>query len=78
MNFKALVLAMVGLMVVQCIVIIVVTRMNKQFFGDSPANEYNQAIADLYRKKPGAALIIRACYVACLLELLLVLLLKPG
>ena len=64
-------------MAIQTIVIAVVARIHKEVFNKVPrATSYACAIAELEKTKPVAALIIRVCYAASVIELLLLVILK--
>lgn len=76
MTPKSLVLPVLFLMVLQAIVIIVVTKLNGKHFDGRRASEYNAAINDLSKDKPRAALVIKFCYAAFVVESLGLIILK--
>ena len=73
---KVLVLIAVGLMAAQTFVIIAVTKANREFLPNLPATQYSQALHELAKTKPLAALVIRLCYALSLLELLALVVVK--
>jgi hypothetical protein len=70
MTLKTWSLIVIALCTVQMMVVYVVTRLNQTFFEGRPAAAYSSAIADLAKKKPGAALTIRVCYALGVVEIL--------
>ena len=76
MSLKALVLAVVGLMAVQTLVIIAVTRANKNVFSGQPATHYARALSELGKTQAVAALAIRICYGLFVFELLAIVVAK--
>lgn len=70
-GLKAASLWVVAVMCVQFMVVWIVTRANKEHFDQYPAAAYFRAVADLAKHKPRAALTIRLCYAASLIEVLL-------
>ena len=77
MNFKQIVLLTIFLMAIQTIVIAIVTRMHKDVFDKFPhATSYARAIAELAKTKPTAALVIKVCYAASIVELMLLVIFK--
>jgi 1,4-dihydroxy-2-naphthoate octaprenyltransferase len=76
MSLKETALIVIFLMLIQMVIIIFITRSNKDFFDSEKAIRYVNAIAELAKVKPRSALIIMLCYAACLVELFVLLLFK--
>lgn len=76
MNIKVLALYGTALMIVQFIIIAILTSKNKQFLDKYTGTSYAKALADLSKHRPKTVFAIRACYAACLLELVLILIYK--
>lgn len=73
MTLKTLTLIFVVLLVMQFLVICIVTVMNRQYLDRWSATEYSRAIAFLVKDRPVAGWTIRLCYLASVVELLVLL-----
>lgn len=73
---KLILLVVIALFAAQLTVVWFITAANRRFFANRTAAEYPRAIAALSREKPAAGLAIKACYAACLIEVLVIWALK--
>lgn len=76
MSLKEIALVICVLMFIQMLVIIWITKKNADIFDSRKALKYPEAISDLAKTKPKSALAIRLCYAACVIEVLVMLLIK--
>jgi hypothetical protein len=65
---KTLGLIVAALVVIQMFIAGVIAHFNGKHFHNRKGSEYAQAVAELSREKPGAATIIKICWVACFIE----------
>lgn len=64
------------LIIIQMCLVMIITRVNKEFFDDKKAINYFKAVTDLTKNKPLAGWVLILCYVACLVEIVALLLIK--
>lgn len=64
------------LIAIQMCIVMAITRLNKEFFDDKQAIYYFNAVVDLTKKKPLAGWVLILCYVACVVEIVVLLLIK--
>lgn len=76
MTFREMAVVVIVLISIQMLVVWIVTVLNKQYFTGKAA-EYALCIKRLGKDKPLAALTIKICYGASLLEVFVLSLLKP-
>ena len=67
----------VGLLIgVQMLIVAILTRQNKKILDSYKATSYAQAISELAKTKPGSVAVIRFCYIACMVELVVLVFIK--
>jgi hypothetical protein len=76
MGIKEMSLVVVFLIGIQMLVVAIITNKNKQVFNSLTATSYAKAVSNLAKTKPIAANMIRFCYLACLIELLILVFIK--
>jgi hypothetical protein len=75
-NIKTWALIVVGLMALQMLVVYLISRANRDIFGNRPASAYGQAVAELAEKRPLAGAVVRICYGLCIVEVIGLALIK--
>jgi hypothetical protein len=64
------------LIAIQMCIVMAITRLNKEFFDDKKAIYYLSAVVDLIKNKPLAGWVLILCYAACVVEIVVLLLIK--